>query len=173
MATELHFRDGSAWRKAKEVHFHDGSVWRKAKEVWVHDGTAWRKSFTAAQVVTADWAGLTFEQTTVSPTVSISYAEFQTNGQVFNADGLVGKWHDPVTGSIGSSYWIRATKTSGDLPDGTLGTWLSLATARAWSFTRSTVGTSSCELSVQISSDSSGTVIVGSATIFIQATQDA
>lgn len=68
---------------------------------------------------------------------------------------------NPITG-IGNRYWIRATNNSGTDPDTgpALSTWHALSTTREWTWTRSSIGTTSGSIKVEIASDSGGTNIV-------------
>lgn len=84
-------------------------------------------------------------------------------------------WYSPATVGIGSSYWIRATLSSGSTPtSGTLNTWLQLNTARSWSNNSGAgaVGTRTSTLSVQVSSSSTGTPVVCSGSVTITANHE-
>jgi len=54
---------------------------------------------------------------------------------------VVGDWITPQTNM--SDYEVRATLSSGDTPDGTLGSWLSLATTKSWTLQSSSGALSS------------------------------
>lgn len=93
-----------------------------------------------------------------------------------NSDGTVTPpvtqnwWRAGVTPGIGSGYEVRATLQSGTTPSGTLGSWLALSSSRAWTLTRTSQGTNTAELLVEIRA-TSGTVLA-SAVITLQATVD-
>jgi hypothetical protein len=97
-----------------------------------------------------------------------------SNGSVqattFNS-GIVDSydWITPTTGS--TTYFVRATLNSGSLTSGTTGTWLALTSDRSWSVQRleNNPGLQIANLTIAISSNSSGTNIVASASISLQA----
>lgn len=77
---------------------------------------------------------------------------FDGGSTVFPTD-----WYLAHTGSIGSSYWIRATLSSGTSPTtGSIGTWLSLSSGYAWSLHANTGSIKTCTLFIEIASDSGG-----------------
>lgn len=82
------------------------------------------------------------------------------------------QWWTNNPESIGADYDIRATLVSGTTPSGpTLGstTWHSLSSTREWSLTRSTVGITSCSISVSIR-DATTLTVLDTATYNIEVT---
>jgi hypothetical protein len=81
-----------------------------------------------------------------------------------------GNWGTPTTSGIGSSYWIRFTRTAQDIPSGGQSSsastgWLSLSTAQQVTvYNPASGGTFSATYSIQISTDSGGSTIVASCT---------
>lgn len=72
-------------------------------------------------------------------------------------------WFTPEQTGIGSQYWVRLTVNSGITPSGdATGVWLALSAARSWAWTRTTVGSSSSNLTIAIATDSGGANIVAS-----------
>lgn len=106
-----------------------------------------------------------------------AYLRANTNGKLEKATTTIGSggvlgaytqigvdWVSPLTTYTGS-YWIRATKVSGDnLVSGTLGSWLALTTTREWK--QEALGSTytgdyaETLLKLEISTDSGGSVIV-------------
>lgn len=92
---------------------------------------------------------------TASPTNAS--AEYQlTNAGVVNSITVSGgttqldTWITPV-GAAGSNYEVRATDNGPDgVSSGTTGSWLSLGTTRSWTRTRTVVGSSSTNLTIEI-----------------------
>jgi hypothetical protein len=88
-------------------------------------------------------------------TASLSTA---TNGQLssftLNNGGTVnysGEWYTQLIAGIGAGYEIQVAVNSGTTPSGSaVGSFLSLNTARSWSLTRSTAGTTTCNATVTI-----------------------
>jgi hypothetical protein len=94
-------------------------------------------------------------------------------GETVIIDTLSGEnWYVPNTTGIGSSYWIKATVTSGAQPSGTsVGLWVSLSSTASWgNFASGDGSVSSSTLFVQISSSATGTPVVasGNVTLIIQ-----
>lgn len=76
-------------------------------------------------------------------------------------------WYNPTSVGIGSSYWVRATRTGGawsvDPDVGSMGTWESLAGGYTWSSVASGAAVSqSTEMRLDFSTDSGGSSIVAS-----------
>lgn len=76
-----------------------------------------------------------------------------------------GDWFRPNAAGIGSSYWIRATLVSGDVPtSGTMGAWLALSAVRAWGLSV-TNGIKTSQLLIEIAADAGGAAVVTSGTL--------
>ncbi len=173
MAAETHVQDAAAARKAKEVHVHDGTAVRAAKEVWVHDGVAARKVFQAAAIVNPLPGGTVFDVVT-DPEDALARLTFVGNGQVQNQySAVLHDWFVPTTTNIGNNYWIRATLQSGALSGGdSVGVWLNIGLSRNWQRNRTSPGTSTAQLLIEIATDSGGTNIVTSGTYTLEAQVD-
>jgi hypothetical protein len=74
-----------------------------------------------------------------------------TNGQqieVRNGNAsVIGNWVNPPTSA--SEWEVRAVLDSGDVPDGVLGTWLSLSANREWGFILNSEGTLTCSFTLE------------------------
>jgi hypothetical protein len=68
-----------------------------------------------------------------------------------------------------STYYVRATVTSGEVSGGTTGTWLSTDVNRSWSRNRDATGISSATLLIEIATDSNGSNIITSGSYTITA----
>lgn len=94
---------------------------------------------------------------------------FDTNGQVYGGSvGYQPNWYGPTTTGIGSAYWIKFTSlaTTGTSTEyGTLNTWLQLNATQGMEIRRTLIGIATRSYVYQISTDSSGSNIVGSGTI--------
>lgn len=117
------------------------------------------------------------------------YLRANTNGKleraISNLTGTLGayvqigsEWVSPLSTYTGS-YWIRATKISGDtLDSGTLGSWLALTSSREWQLTayksQALGGVEYKEtlLKLEISTDVSGSPIVATGYYKIAAEYD-
>lgn len=113
----------------------------------------------------------------VGATQATSTASLNTDGTVDINGSLDDRnWYDPTTVGIGSSYWVRATLLTGDMPSGSaLNTWLQLNSVRSWSLTTTgtaVVRTKLCQLKLEFAADSGGALIVGTDTLEIEATVD-
>ena len=173
----LHINDSSTWREVTGVYVNDGGTWRTIQEVHVNDGGTWRKVYSAA--APTNFGGI-YERDRVFTSPATATVTFQTDGSIqgsgtgtvaidtITTSGAGDTWYSPTTVGIGSSYWVRATKTAGTNPStGTLGSWLQLNAARAWSNSMSTGGSKTSTLTIEIASDSSGTTIVCSGSVEI------
>lgn len=103
-------------------------------------------------------------------------------GWRFNRDATVDRlqsswaflhqWGTPSGGTDGDDYEVRFTKNSGTTPSGSsLNTWLALSATRSVTLSRSSIGSSTCNLTVEIRDVATQTV-QDSGTYTITATQD-
>jgi len=105
-----------------------------------------------------------------------AYSEyaFGSDGSIVGATSqsgsfAVGHWTTPITGGIGSSYWIRFTETASSgagvtVYGATRGVWLQLSSLRTYGLSRTANGLGYRVYTVEISSDSGGSTIVATAT---------
>jgi hypothetical protein len=101
--------------------------------------------------------------TDTGPFASVTL-EFRSNGTVYQIgvnDGTVylGDWVTP-TSAAGATYDIRCTRNSGTMSSGsTTNAWVSLGTTQGWTVERLSVGTKTCNVTIEIRLNSSGTVL--------------
>jgi hypothetical protein len=86
---------------------------------------------------------------------SSSYSAF------YYIDGFIeqGNWIPTINAGLIDDYEIRATRTAGVTPDGTMNTWLNLGTSRSWSITTFYPDTTSSTITFEIRNASTGTVL--------------
>jgi hypothetical protein len=115
-----------------------------------------------------------------TPGNTYCYYTFYTDGDLLGFASPSGPavvntdWTLPITGGIGSSYWVRWTIVSQTITIpfskvGTSGTWQQLSTSLTFglqSGNNNNLGTSEIESYFQIASDSSGTNIVATSSTF-------
>lgn len=101
---------------------------------------------------------------------------FKTNGTTERIESGVSvgagpNWYSPTTTSVGSGYWIRPVRVGGTVdPTGlTLNVWTQLSSNRSLTITRSTAGSSSSDLAVDVASDSAGATVVASHRVSLSA----
>ena len=99
-------------------------------------------------------ADLSVDDVTVSPTNASSTYQL-TNAGVINritvSGGTTtpGNWVFPAS-AAGANYEVRATVNSGALTSGTTGSWTALSSTQSWVRQQSSIGTSSCNLTIEI-----------------------
>ena len=100
---------------------------------------------------------------------SISGIGVATDGGVITDTISGDTWYSPNTTGIGSSYWVKAT--TGDFVNGSpTGSWESLSSTQAWYV--DVIGDSQtmiASLFIEISSSGTGTPVVASGTVVLQA----
>jgi|SRR5882672_710510 len=75
-------------------------------------------------------------------------------------------WFVPVSTGIGSLYWVKLHKDSGDnLTVGTMDTVLALTSNRLWQLTKSGAGSLANSCTITFYSDAAGTLVVASGTV--------
>lgn len=113
----------------------------------------------------------TYVDNALSPNdASVTYT-INSNGTVTTNLGSY-NWITPTTGS--TTYYVRATLTSGTFTTGTTGTWLALSSNRSWntSYTSNTPGSKVTTATFEIATDSGGTNVVVSASVTLEAIVD-
>jgi hypothetical protein len=76
-------------------------------------------------------------------------------------------WYQPTTTGVGSRFWARTTRTSGQsgvVFSPASGTWWSLSSGRTWS---ATGGSGGCTGTIELATDSGGANIVATGTISV------
>ncbi len=78
----------------------------------------------------------------------------------------IGDWVTPTANA--NLYEVRATLNSGAVSSGPTGSWLALTSTRTWTVTRSVIGTSNANLTIEVRRVSDS-VVVGSALVDLTA----
>lgn len=107
--------------------------------------------------------------TTATPFNPNAFYTLDNVGNVSNSAGPLGLWVTPAS-AAGSNYEARVTVTAGSLTSGTVGSWVSLGTSRAWGLSTVSVGTVTATATVEIRSAASLNVLA-SATVSFSATK--
>lgn len=93
-----------------------------------------------------------------------------TGSATNNSTGFPCSWYQPTTASIGNSFWVRSTLTSGTFTtDPSAGTWLALSSVRTWTRNASSGNRQTAVATFEIAADAAGTQIVYSGTITVVA----
>lgn len=117
---------------------------------------------------TALWLG--FGATCTASVNLLTNGSFSTSGTGTNVSvGFPKNWYIPNTTGIGSSYWARATATSGTVSTGTLNTWQSLSAGTSWSRSAGASVVNTCVLLIEIASDAAGAGVVYSGSVTLTA----
>jgi hypothetical protein len=170
----LHLNDAGTWRQIRNVYVNDAGTWRTIQNIYVNDAGTWRQVYQAAVVfLTATSAGGTSFSPT-NATVTYSLRNTGSISRVFNGNlSTIGQWIDPTSAANGGTpYECRATLLSGTSPSGdSLSTWLAMTADRSWFLSRTSVGTTTCQLTVEIRRASDG-VVLTSQTVTITAIKE-
>lgn len=170
MPSSLSVHFAGAWRTATGVYCHYAGAWRTVQNGWRNIGGTWYKVFVNA-VITAP-AGTVSHSSSSSASAGIS---MRTDGtvetNVANIPSSLTNWYAPTLAGTGNNYWVRATLAGGQTPSsGTLGIWLQLSIARSWSNFTSGAQVRTSDLTMEVSSDAGGVVILstGSLTLYAE-----
>lgn len=109
-----------------------------------------------------------------TPGPAVASIQLNTNGTITtsaDSSNITGGWYSSTSTGIGSSYWVRATTSSGT-GTGTTGSWLQLSTARVWSVSASVGGFQQWIIKLEFATDSAGTNIVASNMVNLYAQKD-
>lgn len=108
----------------------------------------------------------------------LEVAESNVLGTLGSYNQIGAEWISPLSTYAGS-YWIRATKISGDnLSSGTLGSWLALTSSQEWQLTAyksqalGGIDFKEIILKLEVSTNSGGTAIVATGYYKLQAEYD-
>lgn len=85
---------------------------------------------------------------------------------------LASSWANPKNSTVGDAFWVRLTKSTGSDPtagSAALNTWLLLSSDRSWFWNQTTIGSKTFTGTYAIATDSSGTNIVSSNSVSIDA----
>lgn len=165
----IFYQDGGSSRTGIALYYQDGVTLRTITEAWYQDGANLRKVWPAAAAALTNHAiSATSGGGTVTATFTLDSAGVASGATSPGGTGggtYSGEW---MLVGPSSAYEARFTITSGALSTGTAGTWLNLGTSRAWTVTRNTVGTSTCQGTVEIR-DAATLTVLATATITLEA----
>lgn len=109
----------------------------------------------------------------LSPATATAQVSLGTDGSASYQDsaGTTNfNWRAPSQSGVGANYWARLTVNTGSTPTGAAtGSWLQLNTARTWTLSRSGIGTTTANLTLQIARDAAGTDIAATRTFTLTA----
>lgn len=152
-----HVGVGGAWKDLAAVSVGVGGAWKTVSDGWVGVGGAWKKFYAALVIALPSTIGET--KVVADPADATAGITFSSNGTYAAADGTPsGNWATPTTTGVGSDYEIRWTNVSGTLTTGTAGSWLDMASGQYFDVQRTTVGTKSCQGTVEIRDKATSTV---------------
>lgn len=85
-------------------------------------------------------------------------------------------WFAPPASGVGAQYWLNAVLASGSTPtSGTMGAWTQLSSAQSYNYNSGTGGAVSSRagtIDFKVASDSGGTNVVCSGSIYFSATRE-
>lgn len=159
---------GGSWKTVTAVWVGVGGAWKRVTSLKVGVGGAWKEALATVTV-----SGEPVADSAVSPSGASASLVFRSDGtvdSVTNTNGTVQidastDWIIPNSAAPGS-YEVQATLNSGSLTSGTTGSWLALTSDRTWTVSRSGVGTSSANLTIEVRL---GTTVLDSGTYTIEA----
>jgi hypothetical protein len=110
----------------------------------------------------------TYGYSTISPTTATASVSAKSTGLLESSSGYEYDW---LLSGAAADYEIRATIVSGSVTSGTTGAWLALSSTRTWTRTRTTLGTSTVTMTLEIRRVSDG-LVLDTATVALEATVD-
>lgn len=160
-----------AWADPSQIKVGVSGSWATPTAIYVGSSGSWVQVWPSETVALTDHS-VSAVTTTGAPGAYFSLnsdgtASWQRTTTSTTSGTYTGEW---LTGGTPSDYECYATVTSGGVTSGTTGAWLNLGTTRSWACTRSTDGTTSATLTVQIRK-SGTTTTLASATITLVATR--
>lgn len=120
-----------------------------------------------------DIGDVEFDPTNPSASIQIDRAGTITvSGNTTTAGAA---WCSPSGGTPGDTKWVRLTVTAGTNPNGgsTVSVWHQLSSNIGWVWSRSTLGTTSATVTIEIAAESDGTPVLATKTgIVVTVTKD-
>lgn len=159
----MHYRVSGVWKEITDPQVRVSGVWKEINQGWVRVSGVWKQFYQRAafEISPTSLFSIAFD-----PGVSSVSINFQRDGDVIAAGGTpgAGAWIDPRSSTVGDGYEIRATLNSGSSPaSGTIGSWQALSSTRAWSWSRSGVGSTLANVTFEIRRASDSVVVVSQA----------
>jgi hypothetical protein len=170
---DIYYQDGANQRHITGIYYQDGANLRTLQEVYYQDGANLRLVWTNAPATVyledAAQSGRAIAPSTASATINFTSGGLVQSRANSNPYALLFTW---LLSGAASAYQIRATVSSGTSPAGSaLNTWLNMGVDNLWVLSRSTSGTSTSVLTIEIR-DVATSTIRASATFTLQATQN-
>ena len=122
----------------------------------------------SASVAVVSLSDLDVEATNLAPSTATATYSLLASGDVTAFALPDGVWIFPRSGM--ASYEVRASVTFGTIGGAATGSWLSLASSRTWSNSRSTVGITTGGMTVEIRRAGGDGTVLASASITLTAT---
>lgn len=159
-AQDHYVDDSGTIRETQRVYVDDAGTVREIQRIYVDDAGTIRLVFQNAVVSISD---TNVNRTVTTPSTATASYSLENDGDIAVNGADDGDWITPKA-AAGADYECRATVLSGSFTSGTFGSWLALNTTRTWTLVRSTIGTSTASMTLEIRRASDGTVL-DSATI--------
>ena len=163
----IFFQDGGSQRTATALYYRDGGSTRTITEAWYQDGANLRKVWPPESVtltnhiITATRVG-----GPSSAAIDLTSAGLaQANRSPGGTTSFAPEWLPSGTASDFESRW---TNVSGVIDIGTAGVWQNLGTTRSYGVSRGSLGTTSCQGTLEIRNALSG-IVQATATINLSA----
>lgn len=100
----------------------------------------------------------------IDPTDATAQYELTNAGDIRltvsnNTVSDAGDWMNPKISAFATNYEVFATLNSGTLTAGTTGSWLGLETTRTWTRNRTTIGSNTAQIGLEIRKKGTTTVL--------------
>ena len=164
----IFYQDGGSQRTGVSLYYQDGVTLRTITEAWYQDGANLRKVWPAAAAALTNHSITATGGGTVTATFTLDNAGVASGATSPGGTGggtYSGEW---MLVGPASGYEARFTILSGTLSTGTAGSWLNLGTTRTWTVSRSTIGSTICQGTVEIR-DAATLAVLATATITLEA----
>lgn len=115
------------------------------------------RNFYGTSSVVISFTNTYVETIVTTPDVAEAVYDIRTNGNSYVNYSLYEQWCTPT--SAATNYEVYATLTSGSLTYGTTGSWLPVTSILQWYVQRTSIGTSTASLSMQVRRTGTSTVL--------------
>lgn len=163
----LYYQDGGSLRTGTALYYQDGINLRTVVEAWYQDGADLRKVWPPESITLTDHI-ITATRVGGPSSADIeltSAGVAQSNRSPGGTTSFAPEWMPSGTAPDFEARW---TNVSGAITTGTAGVWQNLGTSRSYGVSRGSLGTTSCQGTLEIRRASTG-IVQATATINLSA----
>jgi hypothetical protein len=153
----IHVGVSGAHKEVTEVTVGVSGSWKLVTDGYVGVSGVWKNIFTTVELMDDSLTDYDLTGTAAHAVFQIdSDGDAKYSLSALADSGVLYEWY---SGASPSSFEVRATLNSGALTYGTTGVWLTCGSDQSWEVAQAGVGSLTADLTIEIRSASSGSVL--------------